>query len=54
MNYIYANKRVRTCPVCVLMRCSIPCPVPTTISSLSGFTTKQVGSDEKVDTSSLR
>lgn len=46
-------KWVRTCPVSMLMRCSIPCTVPTTISSSSELRTKQVGSEEKVDTSLL-
>lgn len=42
-----------TCPLSLLMICSIPCPVPTTISCPSKLITRQVGSEEKVDTSSL-
>lgn len=36
------------------MTCSIPCPVPTTISCSSELTTKQVGSEENVDNSLLQ
>ena len=42
-----------TCPVCVWMRCRVPWPVPTATSSAQGFIATHVGSDEKVDTSSL-
>lgn len=47
-------KCFHTCPLCVLMTCSIPCPVPTTISCSSELTTKQVGSEENVDNSLLQ
>lgn len=44
---------VHTCPLSLLMICRVPCPVPTTISCPSKLITRQVGSEEKVDTSSL-
>lgn len=43
-----------TCPVSGLKKCSIPVPVPTTIICLSELMVTQVGSEEKLDSSSLQ